>query len=130
MVILLYCRDLEETRKFYQSALGFNTRDTAEGTLTVEQHGEALIFTSGNLWEDPPGFSGTIYLTVPDVDSYYIDVKDKVPVAWPLQDMAYGSREFGITDCNGYHLAFQQQQTWNASNQRLPVRKTHEYPGS
>ena len=110
LTVLLRCRDLEETRKFYQSALGFNVRDTAEDTLTVEQHGGALIFTSGDLWGGPLGFSGTIYFTVSDADDYYALVKDKVAVAWPLQNMTYGSREFGITDCNGYHLAFQQQQ--------------------
>ena len=107
--ILLRCEDLEETRQFYQSALGFNVRDTAEGTLTVEQHGGALILTSGDLWERPPGFSGTIYFTVTDADGYFASVKDKVAVAWPIQDMSYGSREFGVKDCNGYHLAFQQQ---------------------
>jgi len=46
---------------------------------------------------------------VPDVDAYYATVKDAASVAWPLQDMPYGSREFGVVDCNGYHLAFQQQ---------------------
>jgi catechol 2,3-dioxygenase-like lactoylglutathione lyase family enzyme len=61
LTILLRCRDLEETRQFYQSVLGFNVRDTAEGTFTAEQHGGTLIFTSGDLWERPPSFSGTIY---------------------------------------------------------------------
>ncbi len=109
LTILLCCRDIAETRQFYQSALGFNVRDTADGTLTVEQQGGTLIFTSSNLWESPPGFSGTIYFTVPDADGYFTSVKDKVAVAWPVQDMSYGSREFGVKDCNGYHLAFQQQ---------------------
>ena len=109
LTVLLRCRDLDETREFYKSVLGFNVRDTAENTLTVEQHGGALIFTSGDLWEGPLGFSGTIYFTVPDADGYYATVKDNAAVAWPLQDMSHGSREFGITDCNGYHLAFQRQ---------------------
>jgi uncharacterized glyoxalase superfamily protein PhnB len=59
--------------------------------------------------EEPPRFSGTIYFTVPDADSYFATVKDKVAIAWPVQNMPYGSREFGVKDCNGYHLAFQQQ---------------------
>ena len=110
LTILLRCRDLEETRQFYQSALGFNVRDSAEGTLTAEQQGGTLIFTPGDLWESPPGFSGTIYFTVQDADDYFASVKDKATVLWPIQDMSYGSREFGVKDCNGYHLAFQQQQ--------------------
>lgn len=109
LTVLLHCPNLRETRQFYQSALGFNVRDTAENTLTVEQSGSALVFTSSHPWGSSPGFSGTIYFTVPDVDSYFASVKDKVSVLWPLQDMSYGSREFGVKDCNDYHLAFQQQ---------------------
>jgi uncharacterized glyoxalase superfamily protein PhnB len=100
---------LEETRQFYQSTLGFNVRDTREGTLTVERYGGALIFTSGDLWKTPLGFSGTIYFTVRDADGYFASIKDKVAVAWPIQDMSYGSREFGVRDCNDYHFAFRQE---------------------
>ena len=110
LTVLLRCRDLEETRQFYGSVLGFNVRDSAEGTLTAEHHGGALVFTHTDPWGSPLGFSGTIYLTVPDVDGYFASVKDSVGVAWPIQDMPYGSREFGVRDCNGYHLAFQQAQ--------------------
>ena len=109
LTLLLLSRNLDETREFYQKALGFHVRDTAEGTLTVEQHGAALVFTSGDLWGTPPGFSGTIYFTVADADGVFDSVKDKVTVVWPIQNMSYGSREFGIRDCNGYHLAFQQR---------------------
>jgi len=107
LTLLLHTGDLKETRKFYESVLGFDAFDTAESTLTVEKHGGRLIFTE--LWGAPDGFSGTIYFTVPDADRYFTSIQDKVDVAWPIQDMSYGSREFGIKDCNGYHLAFQQQ---------------------
>ncbi|MFO1205919.1 MAG: bleomycin resistance family protein [Burkholderiales bacterium] len=108
LTLLLHSRNLEETREFYGSMLGFNVRDSAGDTLTVERGGGRLIFTTGNLWSDA-GFAGTIYFTVPDVDGYFASIRDKVDVAWPLQDMSYGSREFGIRDCNGYYLAFQQR---------------------
>ena len=109
LTILLRCRDLEETRQFYRSALDFEVRDSAGGTLTAEKQGGTLIFTSGDLWKSPPNFSGTIYFGVQDVDGYFAAVKDKVAVAWPVQNMSYGTREFGVKDCNGYHLAFRQQ---------------------
>ena len=109
LTVLLRCHDLEQTRRFYQSALGFNVRETADGTLTVELHGAALIFASSDLWNSPPGLSGTLYFTVPDADGYFASVKDKVAIAWPVQEMSYGSREFAVTDCNGYLLAFQQR---------------------
>ena len=109
LTLLLRCRDLAETREFYRSALGFDVRDTAEGTVTAERSGDILVFTASDLWGGPPGLSGTIYFTVADVDGRYARVKDKATVAWPLQAMPYGSREFGIRDSNGYHLAFRQQ---------------------
>ncbi|GAB1827941.1 hypothetical protein MyNCGM70_08080 [Achromobacter xylosoxidans] len=36
---LLHTTDLAATRDFYGSVLGFTVTDSAEGTLTVEQHG-------------------------------------------------------------------------------------------
>lgn len=107
LTLLLRTDDLKETRRWYESVLGFEAIDTAEDTLTVERYGGKLIFTER--FGAPDGFSGTIYFTVPDVDRYFMSLHDKVDVAWPVQDMSYGSREFGIKDCNGYHLAFQQQ---------------------
>ena len=106
LTLLLRTNDLKQTREFYESVLGFDAFDSAEGTLTVEKHGGKLIFT--DIWGAPDGFSGTIYFTVPDVDRYFASLQGKVEVAWPVQDMSYGSREFGMKDCNGYHLAFQQ----------------------
>lgn len=107
--LLLRCHDLEQTRGFYGSTLGFDVRDGAEGTLTAELHDGGLIFTTLDLWKSAPVFSGTIYFTMPDVDGYYARVKDRATVAWPLQDMPYGTREFAIIDCNGYCVAFQRQ---------------------
>lgn len=109
MTLLLRCNDLDQTRQFYQSVLGFNVFDSAAGTLTVGKEGGRLIFTEGDLWKSPSALSGTIYFVVPDVDGYFASIQGKVVVAWPIQDMSHGSREFGIKDCNGYHLAFHQR---------------------
>ena len=94
--------------KWEKTSLGFTVTDSAEGTLTVEQHGGRLIFTTLDLWKRAPGFSGTLYFSLPDVEAFYRQVKDKTPIAWPLQRMAYGSHEFGLVDGNGYTLAFVQ----------------------
>ncbi len=108
--VLLYAHDLAQTRAFYHSVLGFTVSGGAEGVLVAEHQGGKLLFTPHDLWKKAAaGCSGTVYFTVPDVDAYYATVKDAASVAWPLQDMPYGSREFGVVDCNGYHLAFQQQ---------------------
>lgn len=107
LAVLLRCQDLCATRRFYEQVLGFDARDTAEGTLTAALGGARLIFTEQDLWDGAVGCSGTFYFTVADVDGYFGRVRDRVQLAWPLQDMPYGSREFGIRDCNGYGLAFQ-----------------------
>ncbi|MBD9390986.1 VOC family protein [Acidovorax sp. ACV01] len=106
--ILLRCFDIEQTRNFYESVLGFSTASTAGSTITVSKNRARLIFTDRDLWRTNPIISGTIYLTVADVDWYFFAIKDKTSIAWPLQDMPYGSREFSVADCNGYLLAFQQ----------------------
>lgn len=109
ITLLLRCNDQDATREFYRSVLAFNVADSAEGTLTVDKHGSRLIFTRQDLWKSGPVFSGTIYFPVPDLDGYYAAIRDRTSISWPLQDMPYGSREFGILDCNGYYLGFQQQ---------------------
>ncbi len=106
--ILLRCLDIEQTRKFYESVLCFSVAATTENTITVTKGGARIVFRSQDLWSRPPSFSGTIYITVADVVEYFSIVSSKVPVAWPLQAMPYGSREFAIGDCNGYLIAFQQ----------------------
>jgi uncharacterized glyoxalase superfamily protein PhnB len=110
LTILLRCHHIEETRHFYKSVLGFNILDTAEETITVEKNCGRLIFTTCDLWESSPGFSGTIYFTIAELDDYFMSVKDRVAISWPIQDTTYGTREFAVNDCNGYLLAFQKQQ--------------------
>jgi hypothetical protein len=108
LTVLLHCRDLEGTRAFYSTILGFSVSDATDETLTVEKSGARLIFTNQDLWNGGPSCSGTFYFAVPDVTEYFAVVKDRVAISWPLQQTAYGTTEFGLNDCNGYCLAFQQ----------------------
>ncbi|KAA0180384.1 bleomycin resistance family protein [Cupriavidus gilardii] len=109
LTLLLRCNNLQKTREFYESVLAFSVSASAENTITVEKYGCKLLFTEANLWNVAPALSGTMYFTVSELDDLYALVRDKVEVAWPLQNMGYGSREFGLTDCNGYLLAFQER---------------------
>lgn len=107
--LLLRCNNLPETGAFYASLPGFSVSPADRDPLVVEGYGCVLFFTGADLWKMPPVFSGTLYIAVADVDALWEQVKDSVTVAWPLQDMPYGTREFAINDCNGYYVAFQQQ---------------------
>ncbi len=106
--LLLRCADLAQTRRFYAETLGFSVFDSVAGTLTVGRRDARLIFTAQALWPGPLGCSGTIYFEEIDLDGYFATLERAVAVAWPPQAMPYGGREFGITDCNGYFLAFRQ----------------------
>lgn len=108
LTLLLRCNDLQQTREFYETVLAFSVSDSADNTITVEKYGCKLLFTEANLWNAAPALTGTIYFTVPDVDGLYALVRNEVEIAWPLQNMGYGSTEFGLADCNGYLLAFRE----------------------
>jgi len=106
MNLLMKCNDLEETRTFYSEVLGFNVWDSPENTGTVEKSGGTIIFSTGENLGGTPAMTGTVYFFIADVDEFFESVKDRVNMQWPLQEMSYGTREFGIKDCNGYYLAF------------------------
>ena len=111
LTLLLRCNEISTTRSFYRDVLGFRVTDTAEDTLTADCFGARLVFTASDLWQSTPFCSGTIYFEVEDLETLYASVTGNPNISWALQDMPYGSREFGIKDCNGYFLAFQQKKS-------------------
>ena len=87
--------------------MGFAVTPSAGDTVTATLNGSSLIFTESGLWKDAGSGSLTIYIEVTDIDRYFESVKNKLELAWPLQETPYGSREFAVKDCNGYLIAFQ-----------------------
>ena len=55
---------------------------------------------------ESPVMTGSICLYPDDVDALWEELKEKVEIAWPLQDMEYGIREFAIHGPSGYILNF------------------------
>lgn len=108
-ILLLKCHDVETTRAFYREILNFEVFDSDQGSCTVQKEDCTIVFSAEGLWSGNPECTGTIYLFINDVDAYYESIKEKVIVLWPLQDMPYGTREFGVKDYDGYHLAFAQK---------------------
>jgi len=106
MNLLLKCHNVETTKSFYEEILQFNVSDSANNTCTVEKGGDVLIFTEEDLWTGHPKCTGTIYFFIDELEKYYESIRDKAIVLWPLQDMPYGTREFGVKDYDEYHLAF------------------------
>lgn len=109
IALLLHCRSLEESRYFYQENLGFRIEEVNSDTISAQLDDVDIMLTRLNLWQMPAQMSGTVYISVADVDERFARYKDKAEVVWPLQDMPYGTREFAIRDCNTYILAFVQK---------------------
>ena len=64
------------------------------------------MLSTGSHLGDKPVFSGTLYFNIDGVEELFERIKDQVEIVWPLELMEYGTREFGIRDCDGYTLAF------------------------
>ena len=69
----------------------------------------AVLLSTGTHLGAAPQFTGTIYFDVEDVEGLWNTVAPNADVVWPLADMEYGTREFGIRDPDGYVLAFAEQ---------------------
>ena len=104
--LLLKCHDVDTTKSFYEEILEFSVSDSDKGTCTVKKGDCSILFTQQDLWSGQPKCTGTIYLFIDDLDSYYESIRDKAIVLWELQTMPYGTREFAVKDYNEYHLAF------------------------
>lgn len=53
-----------------------------------------------------PGFTGSLYFHVDQVDELWDRLKSKARVCYPIEDFEHGMREFAVYDNNGYRLQF------------------------
>jgi uncharacterized glyoxalase superfamily protein PhnB len=103
--------DLQRAADFYTGVLGFAVAWRApndgggENCMLTAGDVSVLLSTGAHLG-DVPRFTGTLYFDVTGVDELFARVKDRAEVVWPLEDMEYGQREFGVRDPDGYVLAF------------------------
>lgn len=112
----LFAPHVTDTVRFYAETLGF--RQT--GSYKEENNGpeiwaevalgEARIWLFGDALDGQPNpaFSGLIYVFVDDVDALAASLQGRVPFEWGPQTQAYGLRELGLRDNNGYYLVFAQ----------------------
>lgn len=126
----LYTADMAATQRFYVEQLGFGrTGEWVEdgGLKWMELKHPALVtspakdggsaapltfwFFANNLTgQNRAVCSGLIYCLIADVDGYAGGLSDQVTISWRPEDMAYGLRELGLRDNNGYTLVFAQEQ--------------------
>ena len=111
---MLETKNLEQTIEFYTRVLGFECR----GVYPPENpcwaslwNGEAEIafgLPNAHTGFENPRLTGSIYLNVDNVDALWESLKARARIAYPIETMEYGVREFGLLDDNGYQLSFAQ----------------------
>jgi len=81
-------------------------QDGGGETCLLREGPVTLMLSTGNHLGAAPTFTGTLYFNMADAAGMYAQVKGRVHIVWPLEDMPYGTTEFGIRDPDGYVLAF------------------------
>lgn len=115
----LLVEDVQKTLDWYQTTLGFETiiisPTTATPTFARIKRGSAeiMLYRRSEFAKEiqtfsttPIGGSFALYLEVSEINSLWDKVKNQAKVVQPLHATDYGSSEFTIQDCNGYHLIF------------------------
>jgi len=111
VMISLSTEDVERSVRFYVEELGFTCTFQSEGFARVEMDSADIMLAQPNAhvpWQGPR-LTGAIYFDVDNVDELWERLKDRVRVVYPLENMEYGLREFGVLDDNGYQLSFVQR---------------------
>jgi catechol 2,3-dioxygenase-like lactoylglutathione lyase family enzyme len=114
VVPVLKSSDMQRSVDFYTGVLGFALQWRAPGDGGDEhcmlRLGDAdLMLSTGGHLGGQPCFTGALYFGMEGVDAYHAGVKDNVDLVWPLEDMEYRQREFGLRDPDGYTLAFAEE---------------------
>lgn len=107
---MLVTENLAQTIEFYTEFLGFECRgrypEENPCWASLCSGAAEIAFNTSNAETnfEKPTLTGSIYLTVENIDELWQKLKGKVEIVYPLDDFDYGMREFGIRDCNGYIL--------------------------
>lgn len=111
---VLHVTDIDLSIHFYRDLLGFQLvwREANDGegeNCMLESSGLTLMLSTGDHLGGPPAFTGTLYFATVGVAALWETVKDHAQIVWPLENMSYGTLEFGIRDPDGYMLAFAEE---------------------
>jgi uncharacterized glyoxalase superfamily protein PhnB len=112
---VLRVADMDRSVAFYRDVLGFSMRWRASGDGGGEnamlEHGAArLMLSTGEHLGGPPRLTGTLYFDMVGVEALWERIGETCERVWPLEEMDYGTLEFGIRDPDGYTLAFSEEQ--------------------
>lgn len=109
---MLRSADLAAALAFYTGLLEFRIDSGgADAGWASLRHGPlALMLAARQAQGDAAisGFPGSLYFRTDDVDAWWQRLQPHARIAYPLEDFAYGMREFAIHDPDGHLLQFGQ----------------------
>lgn len=102
--------DLERSREFYSKLIGLEETHSYERWI-----GYGLEHDAGfGIIEDTDlqyrTSSDIVNLSIDDLDGFWQEVCDRVPIDTPLQTMPWGTRKFTVLDPDGMKIAFVQDE--------------------
>ena len=110
LIPTLYTNEIQKTVDFYVQVLSFKCKfidsDVGWASLQLDEIEIMFALPNDHLPFEKPFFTGSFYLKTDMVDKIWQQVKDKVEIAYPLENFEYGMREFAIYDNNGYMHQF------------------------
>jgi uncharacterized glyoxalase superfamily protein PhnB len=100
-------------KRFYSDALGFTQRNSWRPDETKEDPC-FMAFERDGVWLQVTSYKGTlgtcVYVYVDDVNALHAELEGKgIPHLDPVQDQAWGMREFAVTDPDNNTLRFGQE---------------------
>ncbi|WP_280515407.1 VOC family protein [Xanthomonas sp. D-109] len=109
---MLRCADLTAALAFYTKTLAFrlDSGTVATGWVSL-RHGPLALMLATRLSEDEATVSDvacSLYFRTDQVDTWWQRLQPHARIVYPLQDFAYGMREFAIRDPDGHLLQFGQ----------------------
>ena len=113
---IIWTNELDKTVDFYCNVLGFSFNDKEDNSqqwfhLFRDECEIVVASPEGIETLGQPGFSGTFYITVDNIDELWYSIKDKAEVCSEIETFEWGMREFAIFDNNGYSFQFAQDMT-------------------
>jgi uncharacterized protein YjbI with pentapeptide repeats len=111
LVPVLRVTELQRSIDWYTSVVGMQLlwrkpQDGGGETCMLREGPVTLMLSTGSHLGGAPAFTGTLYFNMTDSTAFYGQIKAGANLVWPLEDMDYGTTEFGIRDPDGYVLAF------------------------
>lgn len=109
--IMLQVDEMDATIRYYEEVLGFKCdAQMAHEWAKVSREAVEIMFSCryGPDKDQPTKMSASVYIFTNTVDELWLELKDHVTVAYPIETFDFGMREFAIYDCNGYMLQFGQ----------------------